>query len=104
MELVTPGEYASSPEFEDEMQVTVRNNPVIITDETIQATRKWFAENARACRDAAISGEYRVNDLPRYVQWQNQSIEQSLRGEWDYTLAFQQRALYIQTGESVPLL
>ena len=75
-----------------------------LTDETIQATREWFADNARACIKAASEGKWHVNDLPRYIAQQNQRIEESLSGAYDHTLAFQQRAIYIQTGESVALL
>lgn len=79
-------------------------NGTKITDETILATRQWYADNAQACIDEARSGATRVNDLERYCAWREQCIVDSLAGNGDHTLAFIQRALFIQTGECVPLL
>jgi hypothetical protein len=75
-----------------------------LTPVTIQKTREWFADNARACIKAASEGEWHVNDLPRYIAQHNQRIEESLSGAYDHTFAFVQRALYIQTEVSAPLL
>jgi hypothetical protein len=75
-----------------------------ITPKTVQATREWFAQNGRDCIEGATAGKWHVNDLSRYVEWQNRRIAASLAGEYDHTLTFVQRALYIQTGVSVPLL
>lgn len=73
--------------------------PVAITKEqAVITTRQWFADNAQACIDEAISGQLQVNDLVKYVQDQTQRIQDSLKGKWDHTLAFQQRVLYVQTG------
>lgn len=58
-------------------------NGVKITDESIYKTRKWFYDNAMACIEEVKNGEAWVND---------------------HVLAFLQRAYYIQTGESIPLL
>jgi hypothetical protein len=77
---------------------------VELTAETIQRTRQWFADNAQACIDGAESGRTQVNDLGRYVAWRRQCIADSLAGKGDHTFAFLQRAHFIQTGESVPLL
>ena len=79
-------------------------NNIISAPETILATRQWFADNARACIDSATTGEFHVNDLDKWVATLNHEIMASLRGENDHTLAFMQRALYIQTGECVALL
>ena len=75
-----------------------------LTPETIQATREWFADNARRCIAGATNGEWHVNNLAHYVEWQNQRIEESLAGKWDRTFTFQQRAWFMQTGECIPLL
>lgn len=73
--------------------------PVTITKEqAVITTRQWFADNAQACIDEAISGQLRVNDLTKYVQDQTQRIHDSLNGKWDHTVAFQQRVVYVQTG------
>jgi len=82
----------------------MRINGIEITQETIQATREWFAENARACIAGAESGEYFVNDLSKYRKGKRRCEREALNGDYDYSLTFVQRALYIQTGECVPLL
>lgn len=86
------------------MTVIVYGKPVEITEESIQKTRQWFADNAQACIDQAREGVFKVNDLPRYVEWHAERMRDSLAGKGDHTLTFIQRALYIQTGESVPML
>ena len=86
------------------MKITIYDNPIEITNETIQATRKWFADNAQACIDGATNSEWKVNDLPEYIAFQKRNIEASLRGDYDHTFTFVQKAIYIQTGQSVPLL
>lgn len=73
--------------------------PVVVTKEqAIITARQWFADNAQACIDEAVSGQLRVNDLTKYVKDQTQRIKDSLDGKWDHTLAFQQRVVYVQTG------
>ncbi len=79
-------------------------NGITITDETIQATREWFAVNAVECIMAAGRGEYHVNDLAKYSAWQEARMTKFLRGDYDHTLTFVQRALFIQTGSSPALL
>lgn len=67
-------------------------------EQAVNTTRQWFADNAQACIDEAVSGQLRVNDLAKYVKDQTQRIQDSLSGKWDHTLAFQQRVVYVQTG------
>ena len=86
------------------MIVHVYDKPVKITAETIQKTREHFADTARACIDAATKGEFHVNDLSSYIVGQQKRIADDLAGTNDHTLTFIQRAVWIQTGESVPLL
>ena len=76
----------------------------LLTPETIRATRQWFADNARVCIAAAQSGKVRVNDLTAYIAWQEESAAAALRGDYDRSLTFLQRATYIQTGECPALL
>jgi hypothetical protein len=76
---------------------------VEITAESVQATRQWFADNAQACIDEAVSGEVRVNDLESYIEWRKQQVVDSLAGKGDHTFTFAQHAHYIQTGECLPL-
>jgi hypothetical protein len=81
-----------------------RLNGVTLTPETIQATRQWYADNAQACIDEAESGAVRVNDLPGYIAWRKESAADALAGKYDHSLSFLQRAYFIQTGQSVPIL
>lgn len=75
-----------------------------ITKETIIKTRQWFIDNTQNCIDEAMSGQVRVNDLDSYVQSMLKRMEDIEAGEWDHTFTFQQRAVYIQTGECHALL
>ena len=77
---------------------------VKITQDTIIATRQWFADNAQACIESARDGTNTVNDLASYIEWQKEAAADSLAGNYDCTFTFMQRAHYIQTGESIPLL
>lgn len=79
-------------------------NGVQLTAETIYATRRWFANKAIGCALSAQLGEHHVNDLGRYVAWREEAAVSSLDGAGDHTLAFIQRAYFIQTGECVPIL
>jgi hypothetical protein len=76
----------------------------MLTPETVQKTREWFAANALACIAEAESGAVRVNDLAFYRSACLKSYEEYLAGRWDHTFTFQQRAHYIQTGECIALL
>lgn len=86
------------------MNITVRGIPVTLTPETIEKTRQYYADNAKACIAEAVSGEVRVNDLPRYIIWCEQRAADSLAGKSDHTFTFIQMAWYIQSGECVGLL
>ena len=83
-------------------QITV--NGVRLTPETILKTREHFAEIDRRCIEGALSGAFHVNDVASYVRWQEEMRDNMLAGKSDHTLTFLQRALWIQTGQSVPLL
>ncbi len=75
-----------------------------MTTELLLRTRQHFADLHQACIDDATNGKYRVNDLDRYIEQQNQLIVDSLAGKSDHTFTFQQRAHYLATGESIPFL
>lgn len=77
---------------------------VELTEETIQKTRKWFADNAQGCIDEVRSGKVKVNDPEAYYAWREESINDALAGRNDHTVTFLQRAHFIQTGECVALL
>ncbi|MBF8216212.1 hypothetical protein MKS87_11465 [Bacillus subtilis] len=81
-----------------------RFNGVQLTDESIQKTRKWFADNAMACIEEVKSGKVYVNDRESYFAWRNKEAKEYMEGKHDHTVTFLQRAYFIQTGESVALL
>ena len=72
--------------------------------ETRQKTREWFRDNAFACIAEAESGVVKVNDLPKYKRQQAQRADGAMRGDYDHTFAFLQRAHFIETGECRALL
>lgn len=82
----------------------MRVNGIEITEATIAATREHFAQIHRDCITGAEAGKYHVNDMDAYREWQTRMIVDGLAGEHDHTLTFIQRALWLQTGESVPLM
>lgn len=57
-----------------------------------------------ACIAEAQRGVVRVNDLAAYTAWRLESAEAALRGDYDRSLTFRQRATYIQTGDCPALL
>ena len=82
-------------------------NGVEITQQSIDACRQWFANNADACYQEAKDGKAPLAShypLELYRQKMQERKEASLAGEYDHTSAFMQRAYYIQTGECVALL
>jgi hypothetical protein len=87
--------------------VRIHGKPVTLTDATLDATWQWFANHERECARAAQAGEFRVNDLARYVEHCNQNAARydahNTEGR-PLSLTFIQRAYFIQSGESVPML
>ncbi|OME55423.1 hypothetical protein BSK59_13170 [Paenibacillus odorifer] len=77
---------------------------VKLTEESIQKAREWFADNAQACIDEVLNGEVKVNDQDSYIKWRQENINDALKGRYDHTLSFLQRAHTIQTGECIALL
>ena len=84
--------------FGDVEQAIAVETTNITKEQAISTARQWFADNAQAGIDEAISGQVRVNNLASYVADQTQRIQDCLAGKWDHTLAFQQRVVYVQTG------
>lgn len=85
-------------------------NGTELTEETIIATRQWYADNATECISQARlyietdgAQGFRVNDIDRYTKWNEKCAADSLAGLSDNNFAFMQRAYFIQTGECVPL-
>lgn len=77
---------------------------VELTPETMQRTREHFAQIYRDCIAEAQSGAVFVNDLASYVAWHETLMADCMAGKDDHTFTFLQRAHYLQTGESVPML
>lgn len=77
---------------------------VELTEETIQKTREWFANNDQECIEEVCSGKVNVNDPEVYILWCEKRAKSALEGGIDHTLTFLQRAYFIQTGEMVALL
>lgn len=73
-------------------------------EEAILATRQHFIDSHNRCITGAINGEFRVNDLPRYILWQNELIEHMESGLGDNSFTFQQYKHFLLTGVCVPLL
>lgn len=79
--------------------------------ESVQATREWFANNARQCIAearlyVATGGKegFYVNDIESYDADCQQRAKEWLAGKHDHTFTAWQHAYMIQTGECVPLL
>jgi len=81
-----------------------RFNGTELTEESMQATRQWFHDNALACIEEAKDRKGTDFDFEGYAAWRRQAAQDSLDGKGDHTVAFLQRAYFIQTGESVALL
>ncbi|MCY8228821.1 hypothetical protein MOC30_14620 [Bacillus spizizenii] len=79
-------------------------NGVQLAEVSIQKTRKWFADNAIACIEEVKSGKVYVNDRESYFAWRKKEAKEYMEGRHDHTVAFLQRAYFIQTGEDVALL
>ncbi len=75
-----------------------------MTQATIKATREQGIAQCEACIAEAESGAVFVNDLPGYIAYQRGDQEKYRNGDYDHTLHFLQRAIYIQTGESIPMM
>lgn len=91
------------------LEIHVYGRPVTLTDATIRETFRWYADIERKCSAAAQAGEFRVNDLPRYVadceaSAKKYDAQAESGAEERLSLAFIQQAYFIQSGESVPIL
>lgn len=79
-------------------------NGTKILPETITKTRQFFIDNCEKCKQNAINGIDRVNDLEKYILWKDAMISEYENGINDHTFTFLQRAYYIQTGETIAFL
>jgi hypothetical protein len=72
--------------------------------QALKAARNYYIELAQLCIDDANKGILLVNDLPKFIAWQEQAIEAFKEGKNDHTFTMRQRVHYIQTGDCVALL
>lgn len=82
-------------------------NNVELSQETILATRKHFADNAQGCIDEVLSGGVVLpshTDREEYFRKCRVRAVNHTVGSYDHTWTFLQRAYWIQTGECVALL
>lgn len=74
-----------------------------LLEENIEKAREFYIQLSRNCIEGAKKGEFFVNDLDKYVEWQMKSIER-LNTNDNFWLGFFQTAYYFQTGKSIALL
>ena len=75
-----------------------------LTQETIIKTRKQLSDWHLSCIDDVKSGKIIPNNPATYIKWMEKCSADCLSGKEDNTFTFQQRAVYIQTGEEIPFL
>ncbi|CAH9013809.1 conserved hypothetical protein [Vibrio phage 249E41-1] len=90
-------------EITNPLFVSNNGERVQLTEETLTKTCQWFADNAQGCIDEVLSGEVKVNDQAAYIETKKALIKCFLSRDFEIGLWFYQKALYIQTGESVPM-
>lgn len=76
---------------------------VQLTEDTINKTCQWYADNTQGCIDEVLSCEVKVNNQTEYITTKEALKEVYLSRDFEIGLWFYQKALYIQTGESVPM-
>jgi len=78
-----------------------------VSAEVRQATREWFRDNARACVAEVESGAVKLGSHYSLEQYRADMAEreaQAMRGDYDRSFAFQQRAKWIAGEPCAPLL
>ena len=89
-----------------EIQVRVYDEIITLTKETIIKTRECQIKNCHGCIAEVESGKVYLNPkygFDRYKAEKLKEIEQIKEGKYDNYLASIQKAIYIQTNESVPM-
>ena len=75
-----------------------------ITEETILKTRSYGIKQCQDCINEVLSGKVRVNDIDSYIEMQKSHIGKYESGYYDDKLHFLSKAIYLQFGESVPIM
>ena len=89
-----------------EIQVRVYDEIITLTKETIIKTRECQIKNCHGCIDEVESGEVYLNPdygFERHKAEKLKEIEEIRDGKYDHYFGFIQKAVYIQTKESVPM-
>lgn len=87
------------------LTIHVYGKPVLITDATIAATRRHFADLCIACAEGAEQGNFFCNDPARYAANERAKAQRYLAGDHGRMSAtFVQRAYWLQSGQCVGLL
>lgn len=81
-----------------------RFNNVELTEGIIKQTRKHFRDICFGCIEEVKSGKCTVNDSNTYFLQKKLDADNYMKGEYDHTFTFLQRAYFLQTEESIPLL
>lgn len=84
------------------MKNTFSFNGEVLTEETIEKTRRHFVDIFQACINEAETGKTKVNDLQSYRQKMQERID-AMMNERPSSFTFFQRAYWIQTGESIAM-
>ncbi len=84
--------------------VRIYDERVELNIDDIKAASLSFSYNAQRCIDEAVSGKVFVNDLDKYVTEKQQDIENYKTGNFKPWLGFWQHAIYLKTGQSVPVM
>lgn len=84
--------------------VRVYDERVKLNTSDIELASLSFACNAQRYIDEAVSGKVFVNDLDKYVIDKQQDIENYKTGNFQPWLGFWQHAIYLKTGQSIPVM
>ncbi|MEM7557211.1 MAG: hypothetical protein AAF378_24605 [Cyanobacteria bacterium P01_A01_bin.84] len=76
----------------------------LLTEETLLATDKYFADLNDQCIKEAKDGTTYVNDLKEYIAWCEDKKQKSLSGNSRNNFTYLQQAYYLQTGECIAFL
>lgn len=89
-----------------EIKVRVYDEVITLTKETVIKTREASIKNCYGCIDEVESGKVYLNPdygFERHKAEKLKEIEEIRDGKYDHYFGFIQKAVYIQTKESVPM-
>lgn len=89
------------------MQIKIYDEIVTLSKETILKTREQAIQICIDCVEEVLSGEVYLNPeygILRYTNEQQCEMFEIELGNHDHYLSFIQKAYYIQSGKSIPIL